>query len=165
MDNETILQRRVAELRSLLDLSYARERGLVEQVQGLLFLLEGAACAPDRQERVQTITDGARAALGALAHAPVPNHGLFADYARLAAEFRAAQLVNATLNGALNNAQGQVAAMTIRANDLSLRVMEADAQRDAVAALLSRPDLVEPVTTAARDLARARAAAAQPRSG
>jgi hypothetical protein len=167
MDTETLLRRNVAELRSLLDLSYARERALVEHVTAFLFLLEGAAVAPDRVAKQTEIVDAAKATLTALVQQPVPNHGLFADYARLSAEHRAAMTLNAALNATLTSAQQQVANTTVELNGLRLRVMEADAMRDAVAALLNRPDLTDAVTNAARDVIRARSAAAfaQPRKG
>ena len=156
MDTETLLRRNVAELRSLLDLSYARERALVEHASAFLFLLEGAAVAPDRVAKQAEIVEAAKATLASLTQQPVPNHGLFADYARLSAEHRAAMVLNATLT----SAQQQVASTTVELNGLRLRVMEAEAMRDAVVSLLNRPDLTESVTNAARDLIRARAAAA-----
>lgn len=160
MDTETLLRRNVAELRSLLDLSYARERALVEHASAFLFLLEGAAVAPDRVAKQAEIVEAAKATLASLTQQPVPNHGLFADYARLSAEHRAAMVLNATLNATLTSAQQQVASTTVELNGLRLRVMEAEAMRDAVVSLLNRPDLTESVTNAARDLIRARAAAA-----
>jgi hypothetical protein len=165
MDTETLLRRNVAELRSLLDLSYARERALVEHVTAFLFLLEGAAVAPDRVTKQPEITEAAKATLTSLAQQPVPNHGLFADYARLSAEHRAAMVLNATLNATLTSAQQQVSNTTVELNSLRLRVMESDAMRDAVVSLLNRPDLTDAVTNAARDVIRARSAAAfaQPR--
>jgi hypothetical protein len=160
MDTETLLRRNVAELRSLLDLSYSRERALIEHVSALMFLLEGAAVAPDRVAKQTEIVEATKATLASLVQQPVPNHGLFADYARLSAEHRAAMTLNATLNATLTAAQQQVAGTTVELNGLRLRIMEADAMREAVVALLNRPDLTDAVTNAARELIRARSAAA-----
>jgi hypothetical protein len=127
-------------------------------VRALQFLLEGAAVAPARVDEQANITATVTETLRSLADKPVPNHGLFADYARLSAELRGVMTLNAALNQALGRVQQELATATVQANDLRLRVLEAEAQRDAVTSLLSRPDLTDAVTSAARDLVRARTA-------
>lgn len=159
MDTETLLRRNVAELRSLLDLSYARECRLIEAVKALQFLLEGAAVAPARVDEQANIVAKVADTLRSLADRPVPNHGLFVDYARQAAELKAAAVLNGTLNSALNAAQQQVAATTADANNLRLRVLEAEAVRDAVVALLNRRDLTDSIEASVRALVQARSPA------
>ena len=160
MDTETLLRRNVAELRSLLDLSYARECRLVEAVKALQFLLEGAAVAPARVDEQANIVAKVAETLRSLTDRPVPNHGLFVDYARQAAELKAAAVLNGTLNSALNTAlntaQQQVATLTADANNLRLRVMEAEAVRDAVVALLNRRDLTDSIEASVKALVQAR---------
>lgn len=159
MDDATLLRRNVAELRSLLDLSYSRERALVSHVATLLNLLDGAAVAPDRSVELEPAVAAAKETLKSLQQYPVPNHGLFADYARVAAEHRAAMSLNATLNATLNQAQQQVTTTTVELNALRLRVLEAEAVREAISKMLNRPDLVDPVAAAVRELMQARAGA------
>lgn len=156
MDTLTLLSRNVAELRSLLDLSYSRERALVDAVKGLLFLHEGAAVAPDRQPRVSETLEQVNATLRRLSDHPVPNHGLFAAFALVSAEHRAFSRLNATLTNALNTAQQRLADATVQTNNSLLRALEAEAVRDAVVELVSRPDLTDTVIAAVTELVRSR---------
>jgi hypothetical protein len=159
MDTETLLRRNVAELRSLLDLSYARECRLIEAVKALQFLLEGAAIAPARVDEQANIVAKVAETLRSLTDRPVPNHGLFVDYARQTAELKAAAVLNGTLNSALNAAQQQVATLTADANNLRLRVMESEVVRDAIVALLNRRDLTDSIEASVKALVQARSAA------
>ena len=159
MDDATLLRRNVAELRSLLDLSYSRERALISHVATLLNLLDGAAVAPDRAAELEPAVAAAKETLKSLQQYPVLNHGLFADYARVSAEHRAAMTLNATLTATLNQAQQQVTTTTVELNSLRLRVLEAEAVREAISKMLNRPDLIDPVTAAVRELMQARAGA------
>lgn len=156
MDTETILRRQIAELRALLDLSYARERALITSVNGLLFLREGAALAPDREQKAAEIEGQVRETLRGLTEQPVPNHGLFADYARLAADHAAAMHLNATLNAKVNQLSDYVNKVVQASNDARLREIESEAKVEALTRLLNRPDLVEAVMDAARAHAQSR---------
>lgn len=162
MDTETLLRRNVSELRALLDLGYARERALATAANGLLFLLENAAVAPDRQGKVEEITKDAKSALELLTKPPIPNHGLLVEYARLSAERDGLASVNASLVRSRNDAQQVVASAAVARHEMHVRAMEAEAQRDALVALLRRPDLSDAVMAAARDLVRARLAVGTP---
>lgn len=156
MDTETLLRRNVAELRALLDLSYARERALVDSLRGFQFLHEGAAIAPDREAKAKSICATAEKLLRELTESPLPNHGLFADYARVSAEHKAALSLNAALNQTLTNAIKQTGDLHSQVHALHARVMEAEASRDAVVVLLNRADLTDTVIAAVRDLVKSR---------
>lgn len=156
MDTETILRRQIAELRSLLDLSYARERSLITLVNGLMFLREGAALAPDKESKAIEIDAQVRETMQSLTATPVPNHGLFADYARLAAEHAAAMHMNATLNENLRKSSDYLNKVVQDANAIRLREIELNAKVEAITRMLNRPDLIETVTAAAKEHAQAR---------
>lgn len=83
--DSALLRRNVAQMRAFLDLSYARERALLDACQGLRFLLEGAAVAPDRQARQEEIKAKASAAVGAVFSPPALDHGLLISYMKLQA--------------------------------------------------------------------------------
>lgn len=156
MDTETILRRQIAELRSLLDLSYARERSLVTSVNGLMFLREGASIAPDREAKAIEIDTQVRETMQSLTEKPVPNHGLFADYARLAAEHAAVMHLNATLNAKLQQTSDYLNKVVQDTNEIRLREIELNAKVEAVMRMLNRPDLLDAVTAAAKEHAQAR---------
>lgn len=97
----SLLRRNVAEMRALLDLGYARERALLESCKGLLFLLEGAAVAPDKQDKQEKILVDARKAAAAMFVHPALNHGLLFSFLTLQARSLAQDGVIQQLRGDL----------------------------------------------------------------
>lgn len=159
---EMLARRTIIELRTLLDLSYARERQLATALTKLLLACEGAAFAPEKSGDVSTTIAEANSALEALRQTPVPNHGLFTDYARLAAELSAARKLNQSLNGTLDVANRANTELHDRARDMQQRLIEAEATRDAVVSLLNKPEMADVVMRSAVDLARARTSNRKP---
>lgn len=139
------LRHKVAELRSLLDLSYARERALLDACNGLLFLTAGAAVAPDRQDKQEKITTDARAAVELVNAHPVQNHGLMLAFYNLQAERVAQDTVIDRLREVNSELLSRVTSLTRDVADTGVRLQLAEETARQVGVLVGAPAMADRV--------------------
>lgn len=140
-----LLRHNVAEMRSLLDLSYARERALLDACNGLLFLLVGAAVAQDRQDRQEKITADARAAVELVHTRPVQNHGLMLTFYNLQAQCEAQSAVIDRLREVNAELLARVTSLTREVADVGVRLQLAEETARQVGVLVGAPGMADRV--------------------
>lgn len=152
MTDRPLLVRQVNELRALLDLSYARERALVNALVKADNLLDGAAVAKDKEPLAEDTRKAIRDTLDTLRNPPAPPEGLFIRHAKLVCELAGASRAAEYLRTQLETEAQRNANYEVLVRDLRSKNAELKAEQRALRQLIGDPEITERVMEAARQL-------------